>query len=90
MSKLTHFGYQKIDEREKTEKVAEVFNHVARHYDLMNDLMSCGLHRLWKAFAVSQASIREGYKVLDVDGRSHVVFCETGREKPRSLADGYQ
>ena len=60
MSKLTHFGYQKIDEREKTEKVAEVFNHVARHYDLMNDLMSCGLHRLWKAFAVSQAGMLAG------------------------------
>lgn len=68
MSKLTHFGFQKVDEREKTEKVAQVFNHVAKNYDLMNDLMSCGLHRLWKAFTVSQAGVREGFKVLDVAG----------------------
>lgn len=68
MSRLTHFGFRKIDENEKAEKVAEVFNHVAGHYDLMNDLMSGGLHRLWKAFAVSQAGVREGYRVLDVAG----------------------
>lgn len=68
MSRLTHFGFRKIDEDEKAGKVAEVFDHVAKHYDLMNDLMSCGLHRLWKAFAVSQAGVREGYKVLDVAG----------------------
>lgn len=68
MSKMTHFGFQKVDEREKTEKVADVFNHVAKNYDLMNDLMSCGLHRLWKAFTVSQAGVREGFRVLDVAG----------------------
>ena len=68
MSKLTHFGYQKIDEREKPEKVADVFNQVANRYDLMNDLMSGGLHRLWKAFAVSQAGVKKGFRVLDVAG----------------------
>lgn len=68
MSKMTHFGFQKVDEREKTEKVADVFNHVAKNYDLMNDLMSCGLHRLWKAFTVLQAGVREGFRVLDVAG----------------------
>ncbi len=68
MGKLTHFGFQKIDEHEKAEKVADVFNQVARHYDLMNDLMSGGLHRVWKAFAVSQAGIRKGFRVLDVAG----------------------
>ena len=51
MTKLTHFGYQKVNEEEKSGKVADVFNHVAQHYDLMNDLMSGGMHRLWKAFA---------------------------------------
>ena len=68
MSKFTHFGFQKVDEHEKTGKVAEVFNHVANRYDLMNDLMSGGLHRLWKAFAVSQAGVRKGFRVLDVAG----------------------
>ncbi|EEO28759.1 bifunctional demethylmenaquinone methyltransferase/2-methoxy-6-polyprenyl-1,4-benzoquinol methylase UbiE [Oxalobacter paraformigenes] len=68
MSKLTHFGFQKIGEHEKTEKVAEVFDRVATRYDLMNDLMSGGLHRLWKAFAVSQAGVRKGFRVLDVAG----------------------
>ena len=75
MSKLTHFGYQKIDEREKTEKVADVFNQVAGRYDLMNDLMSGGLHRLWKAFAVSQAGVRKGFKVLDVAGGRATWRC---------------
>lgn len=68
MTKLTHFGYQKVNEEEKTEKVAEVFNHVATHYDLMNDLMSGGMHRLWKSFAVSQAGVKEGFMVLDIAG----------------------
>ena len=65
MTRLTHFGFQKIDEHEKA---GNVFNQVARHYDLMNDLMSGGLHRVWKAFAVSQAGIRKGFRVLDVAG----------------------
>lgn len=68
MTRLTHFGFQKIDEHEKAGKVADVFNQVTRHYDLMNDLMSGGLHRVWKAFAVSQAGIRKGFRVLDVAG----------------------
>ncbi len=68
MSQLTHFGFQKIDEQKKAEKVADVFNHVVTHYDIMNDLMSCGLHRLWKAFAVLQTGVREGFKVLDIAG----------------------
>ncbi|ARQ44903.1 bifunctional demethylmenaquinone methyltransferase/2-methoxy-6-polyprenyl-1,4-benzoquinol methylase UbiE [Oxalobacter formigenes] len=68
MTKLTHFGYQKVNEEEKSGKVADVFNHVAQHYDLMNDLMSGGMHRLWKAFAVSQAGVKEGFRVLDIAG----------------------
>ena len=68
MSKNTYFGYNPVDRKEKVAKVKEVFDSVARNYDLMNDIMSAGIHRLWKAFAVSQAGIREGFKVLDIAG----------------------
>ena len=62
----TDFGYQRIPEEEKSKRVGEVFDRVARRYDLMNDLMSFGMHRLWKAFAVSIARVRPGERVLDV------------------------
>jgi len=62
----THFGYREIDETEKARKVAGVFDSVAPNYDLMNDLMSVGMHRLWKAFAVTLAGVRAGERVLDV------------------------
>ena len=62
----THFGYHRIDEAEKTSRVAAAFSSVAARYDLMNDLMSGGLHRLWKAFAVALAGVRAGERVLDV------------------------
>lgn len=64
----THFGYQKVDESEKARKVAGVFHSVANKYDVMNDLMSFGLHRLWKAFTISQANVRPGHRVLDIAG----------------------
>lgn len=64
----THFGYQSVDEQEKVHKVAEVFHSVAGKYDVMNDLMSAGLHRLWKAFTIAQAGVRPGFKVLDIAG----------------------
>jgi len=64
----THFGYQHVAEAEKAQHVAHVFDSVASKYDLMNDLMSAGLHRLWKAFAVRQADARPGMKVLDIAG----------------------
>ena len=67
MSK-THFGYQSVDEKEKAEKVAEVFHSVAMKYDVMNDLMSMGMHRLWKKFTLAQANVRPGQKVLDIAG----------------------
>jgi demethylmenaquinone methyltransferase/2-methoxy-6-polyprenyl-1,4-benzoquinol methylase len=63
---MTDFGYQQVPEEEKSARVGEVFNRVAQRYDLMNDLMSFGLHRMWKAFAVSVARIRPGERVLDV------------------------
>lgn len=62
----THFGYQSVGEAEKAARVAGVFSSVADKYDLMNDLMSAGLHRAWKAFAVAIAGVREGERVLDV------------------------
>ena len=68
MTKTTDFGFQKVAEDEKARKVAQVFDSVASRYDLMNDLMSAGLHRLWKRFAVEQSLVRPGQRVLDVAG----------------------
>jgi demethylmenaquinone methyltransferase/2-methoxy-6-polyprenyl-1,4-benzoquinol methylase len=62
----THFGFERVPEGEKAKRVEEVFDRVAGRYDLMNDLMSFGLHRLWKAFTVTLARIRPGERVLDV------------------------
>lgn len=64
----THFGYANVDETAKAGKVEEVFDSVAPQYDIMNDLMSGGLHRAWKAFTIGQAQLRPGMKVLDVAG----------------------
>ena len=66
MSGQTHFGFKTVDEQDKAKKVAEVFDSVANKYDLMNDMRSGGLHRLWKAQAVAQSGVREGSRVLDV------------------------
>lgn len=68
MSKTTHFGFEDVDEQQKAVKVGGVFSSVAPRYDLMNDLMSAGLHRLWKRFAVELCGVRKGAKVLDVAG----------------------
>ena len=62
----THFGFERVAEEEKAKRVEQVFERVADRYDLMNDLMSFGLHRLWKAFTVSLARIHPGERVLDV------------------------
>lgn len=64
----THFGYEQVPADEKQSRVAGVFSSVARRYDLMNDLMSMGIHRLWKRFAVDLAGVRPGETVLDVAG----------------------
>ena len=64
----THFGFEKIAEAEKAQRVAEVFTSVAGRYDLMNDLMSGGLHRLWKSFTIDRSGVREGSRVLDIAG----------------------
>lgn len=64
----THFGFQTVAEQDKHKKVAQVFSSVASRYDVMNDLMSLGLHRLWKAFAIQVSGVRQGDRVLDVAG----------------------
>jgi demethylmenaquinone methyltransferase/2-methoxy-6-polyprenyl-1,4-benzoquinol methylase len=62
----THFGFQSVDETEKASRVREVFDSVAPKYDLMNDLMSAGLHRAWKRYTTLVANVREGQHVLDI------------------------
>jgi demethylmenaquinone methyltransferase/2-methoxy-6-polyprenyl-1,4-benzoquinol methylase len=64
----THFGFQAVDETDKAGRVRGVFDSVAGRYDVMNDLMSLGLHRAWKAYAVAVANVREGQRVLDLAG----------------------
>ncbi len=64
----THFGYETVNTAEKQEKVAEVFHSVAAKYDIMNDLMSFGIHRLWKRFTMEFTGVRKGDKVLDIAG----------------------
>ena len=67
-SGTTHFGYQKVGVEEKASKVAEVFHSVANKYDLMNDLMSFGVHRLWKRYTIEMSGVRKGQRVLDLAG----------------------
>ena len=64
----THFGYETVDEKDKSRRVRGVFDSVASRYDVMNDLMSMGLHRVWKAYTVAIAGLREGDRVLDIAG----------------------
>ena len=66
--KTTHFGYETVDAKEKAGRVAGVFHSVADNYDLMNDLMSAGIHRLWKHMTIEMSGVRKGHKVLDIAG----------------------
>ena len=66
----THFGFQSVAEKEKAKKVGEVFHSVAKKYDVMNDVMSAGLHRVWKRFAVELSGVKAGDAVLDIAGGS--------------------
>lgn len=68
MSSQTHFGFKTVEEAEKAGKVAEVFHSVAQKYDVMNDFMSAGLHRLWKKFTLDTSGVRSGQRVLDIAG----------------------
>jgi demethylmenaquinone methyltransferase/2-methoxy-6-polyprenyl-1,4-benzoquinol methylase len=68
MTKTTHFGFNTVAETEKARRVAGVFDSVAERYNLMNDLMSAGMHRLWKRFAVEASGVKKGDRVLDLAG----------------------
>lgn len=87
----THFGYQTIDKNEKESKVAGVFHSVAQQYDVMNDLMSFGIHRLWKRFTIDASGVRPGNKVLDLAGGTGDLTAKfsklVGREGKVVLAD---
>lgn len=67
-SETTHFGYQQVEKQEKVNLVADVFHSVAAKYDMMNDFMSMGVHRLWKRFTIDCSGVRSGQKVLDLAG----------------------
>ncbi|MFL0797583.1 MAG: bifunctional demethylmenaquinone methyltransferase/2-methoxy-6-polyprenyl-1,4-benzoquinol methylase UbiE [Cellvibrionaceae bacterium] len=67
-AETTHFGFETVNKSEKAGKVAEVFHSVAAKYDLMNDLMSGGVHRLWKRFTIEMSAVRPGHRVLDIAG----------------------
>jgi len=67
-SETTHFGYQEVPLQEKAGKVADVFHSVAEKYDVMNDLMSFGVHRLWKRYTIKLSGVRRGQRVLDLAG----------------------
>lgn len=68
MSDTTHFGFKTVQEEDKSKLVADVFHSVASQYDVMNDVMSLGLHRVWKLFTIAKAGVRLGDKVLDIAG----------------------
>lgn len=88
---ITHFGYKTVKKSEKQDKVAEVFTSVASKYDVMNDLMSFGVHRLWKRYAISLTGVRSGQHVLDIAGGtgdlSKVFSREVGRTGKVVLSD---
>lgn len=87
----THFGYQTVRTEEKQAKVAEVFTSVASKYDIMNDLMSFGIHRLWKRFAIKVSGVRAGQEVLDIAGGTgdlaKIFSREVGRAGRVVLSD---
>ncbi len=76
----THFGFQHVDEREKAQRVRGVFDSVASRYDVMNDLMSGGLHRLWKRYTITVADAKPGHRVLDIAGGTGDLALAFARE----------
>lgn len=87
----THFGYKDVDESAKVAMVGEVFHSVAAKYDVMNDVMSFGVHRVWKQITIDQSAVRPGHKVLDIAGGTGDLakkFCKrVGRTGEVVLAD---
>jgi len=91
-TKSTHFGFQEIQEHEKKQKVGEVFHRVASNYDLMNDVMSTGVHRLWKEYFVKQLNPKPGMKLIDVAGGTGDIsfrFLEHARLNRVSKAQSF-
>ena len=84
----THFGFQSVDEEEKASRVRGVFSSVAPKYDIMNDLMSAGLHRLWKKFTIEIAAPKRGERVLDVAGGTADLASAFARRVGVGLKDG--
>lgn len=89
--KTTHFGYTQVPVEEKAERVRNVFESVASNYDIMNDVMSMGVHRLWKRFTINLAAVRRGQKVLDLAGGTGDLAAkfanQVGNEGQVVLAD---
>lgn len=90
-NKETHFGYKTVPKEKKADYVKDVFDSVSSRYDLMNDLMSMGMHRLWKSFTVERASAKYGHKVLDLAGGTgdlaKIFSSQVGEEGQVILAD---
>ena len=84
--KTTHFGFRDVPVKEKGRRVRDVFDSVADNYDLMNDMMSFGIHRLWKRFAINMAGLQPGLQVLDLAGGTGDL---TRLMSPRVGADGH-
>ncbi len=80
MSKKTHFGYKQVDADEKEGMVAGVFNSVANKYDVMNDVMSFGIHRIWKKIALSHTGLKKGQRALDVAGGTGDLTIEMSKQ----------
>ena len=78
--KTTHFGYQTVTVGSKAERVADVFDSVATRYDLMNDIMSAGIHRVWKHIAVEMSAVKPGHRVLDVAGGTGDMAARFARQ----------
>lgn len=78
-SHQTHFGYETVEVSEKAKRVASVFHSVAEKYDLMNDLMSLGIHRFWKKLAIDLLSVRTGHQVLDIAGGTGDLTAKISR-----------
>ena len=91
INKKTDFGYEKVTLSEKTSRVEKVFSSVSDDYDLMNDIMSFGMHRLWKRFAVNISGIREDFRILDLAGGTgditKLVYEKLGENGHVTLCD---
>ncbi|NOZ52212.1 MAG: bifunctional demethylmenaquinone methyltransferase/2-methoxy-6-polyprenyl-1,4-benzoquinol methylase UbiE [Gammaproteobacteria bacterium] len=78
--RTTHFGYQEVDPDDKAGKVADVFHSVAAKYDVMNDVMSFGIHRIWKRFTIEMGAVRNGQHVLDIAGGTGDLAAKFARQ----------